>query len=144
MIEVTSEIAIDRPVDEVFAFLADAENNPTWQQGMERCQWTSTPPIREGSIYEQEAKMMGRAVTSTFEVVDFEPGRRITIRTIESTFPIEVTRSVEPAGEGACLARARVTGDPSGVFRLAAPLMRRIVERSVRGDYRRLKEHLEG
>lgn len=64
MIEVTSEVTIDRPADEVFAFLADAENNPKWQQGMERCQWTSTPPIREGSIYEQEARMLGKAITS--------------------------------------------------------------------------------
>lgn len=144
MIEVTSEVAIDRPADEVFAFLADAENNPAWQQGMERCRWTTSPPIREGSTYEQEARMLGKPITSTFEVVEFEPGRRITIRTIESTFPIEVTRSVEPAGESTCIARAHVTGDPSGVFKLAAPLMRRMVERSVRGDYRRLKEHLEG
>lgn len=143
MIEVTSEVVIHRPADEVFAFLADAENNPAWQQGMERCQWTTTPPIREGSTYQQEARMLGKPIVSTFEVVDFEPGRRITIRTIESSFPIRVTRTVEPTGEGSCLARARVTGDPSGAFRLAGPLMRRMVERSVRGDYRRLKEHLE-
>lgn len=55
-----------------------------------------------------------------------------------------MTRSVEPVGEQACVARAHVTGDPSGVFKLGAPLMRRMVERSVRGDYRRLKEHLQG
>jgi uncharacterized membrane protein len=143
MIEVTSEVTIDRPADEVFAFLADAENNPTWQRGMQRCQWTTTPPIREGSIYKQEARMLGKAITSTFEVVELEPGRRITIRTIESTFPIKVTRSVEPTGEATCIARAHVTGDPSGVFKLAAPLMRKMVERSVRGDYRQLKQLLE-
>ena len=110
---------------------------------MERCAWVTDPPLREGSIYEQEARFLGKPITSTFEVVDLQPGRSMTIRTIESTFPIEVTRSVEPRGEGRCVARAKVTGDPSGVFRLAAPLMRRMVERSVRGDYRRLKEHLE-
>lgn len=143
MIEVTSEVAIDRPADEVFTFLADAENNPTWQQGMQRCKWTTTPPIREGSIYEQEARMLGKTITSTFEVTDLQPGRRITVRTIESTFPIEVTRSVEPTSETTCRAGAHVTGDPSGMFKLAAPLLRKMVERSVRGDYRRLKEHLE-
>jgi hypothetical protein len=87
--------------------------------------------------------MLGKEITSTFEVVDFEPGRRITIRTIESTFPIEVTRSVEPTGEATCVARAHVTGEPSGVFKLATPIMRTLVQRSVRGDYRRLKQHLE-
>ncbi|MDX1659534.1 MAG: SRPBCC family protein [Nitriliruptorales bacterium] len=144
MIEVRSEVAIDRPADEVFAVLADAENNPSWQGGMERCEWVTEPPIREGSVYEQEARMMGKPITSTFEVIDLEPGRSITIRTIESTFPIEVTRSVEPRGDDSCVARAYVTGDPSGVFKLAAPVLRKMVERSVRADYRRLRRHLEG
>ncbi len=143
MIEVTSKITIDRPAEEVFAFLADAENNPTWQHGMQRCQWTSTPPIRDGSTYTQQARMLGKTITSTFEVIDFAPGRRITIRTIESTFPIEVTRSVEPAGAGACVAHAHITGDPSGVFKLTAPILRKMVQRSVQDDYRRLQEHLE-
>lgn len=143
MIEVTSEIEVDRPAGEVFAFLADAENNPAWQTGMVRCRWTTEAPIRVGSVYEQEARFLGRPITSTFEVIDLEPGRSVTIRTIESTFPIEVTRSTEPLGDDRTRVRARVTGDPSGVFRIAAPIMRAMVGRSVRGDYRRLKAHLE-
>ena len=39
---------------------------------------------------------------------------------------------------------AIVRGDASGLFRIAAPLMRAMVARSVRGDYRRLKSILEG
>jgi hypothetical protein len=68
------------------------------------------------------------------------------IRTIASSFPIEGDPQRRTGGRGDLprLARARVTGDPSGVFKLAAPLMRKMVERSVRGDYRRLKAHLEG
>lgn len=144
MIEVTSEVAVDRPADEVFAFLADAENNPAWQGGMVRCEWRTEPPLRVGSVYEQEARMLGKPIRSTFEVTALQPGRSITIETIESTFPIAVTRSVEPTGPDSCVARAHVRGDASGVFRLAAPVLRWIVQRSVRGDYRRLQEHLEG
>ena len=40
----------DRPADEVFAYLADAENNPTWQGGMVRCEWRTDPPLRVGSV----------------------------------------------------------------------------------------------
>lgn len=143
MIEVTSELPVDRPTGEVFDFIADAENNPTWQDGMKSCRWTSDGPIGVGSTYEQHAAFLGKSIDSTFEVVAFEPGRSITITTLASTFPITVTRSVEPRGEDRCIVRARVQGDPSGVFRLAAPLMKRMVQRSVRGDYRRLKELLE-
>lgn len=143
MIDVTSELPVERPAGEVFLFVADAENNPKWQKGMRSCRWTSEPPIGVGSTYEQHAGFLGKSIDSSFEVVAFEPGRSMTITTTESTFPITVTRSVEPTGEGSCIVRAHVRGDPSGVFRLAAPLMKQMVQRSVRGDYRRLKALLE-
>lgn len=140
--EVTSTVIVDRPVQEVFPFLADAENNPRWQQGMRSCRWVTDPPITVGSVYEQEASFLGRTITSTFEVVEFERGRSITIETIESTFPIRVTRSVTPLGRDRCRVSAIVRGDPSGVFRLFAPVLRWMVRRSVRADYRRLPEVL--
>lgn len=139
MIEVTSSIDVDRPAGETFAFIADAENNPRWQRGMRSCRWTTDRPIRVGSIYEQEASFLGRTITSTFEVTDLQPDRSITIRTIESTFPIEVTRSAEPLDGDRARVRAVVRGDPSSVFRIAAPVLRRIVQRSVRDDYHRLQ-----
>ena len=143
VMQVTSSLEVDRPAAEAFAFIADAENNPKWQKGMRSCRWTTEPPIRIGSIYAQEATFLGKPITSTFEVVAFEPDRSITIRTITSTFPIEVTRSAEPLSADRCRVCAVVRGDPSGVFRIATPLLRRIVQRSVRGDYRRLKTLLE-
>lgn len=148
MIEVTSQVDIARPAGEVFAFLADASNNPQWQKGMRSCQWLGDGPIEVGSQYRQEAAFLGRPVRSLFEVVAYEPegpNRTITIRTIESTFPIEVTRSVTDLGGGRCRAQARIRGGPEGVVgRLLAPLTLRMVQRSVSGDYNRLRTQLEG
>jgi hypothetical protein len=158
MMHVTSNLEVNRPAAEVFRFVADAENNPRWQKGMRSCRWTTTPPIRVGSVYEQQAAFLGKAIASTFEVIRFEPDRSITIRTITSTFPIEVTRSVAPLGADRCRVSASVRGDPAGLFlrrrlpgplgversettkfRIATPLLRQLVQRSVRADYRRLK-----
>lgn len=141
--QVTSEVRIERPADEVFGFIADAENNPEWQGGMQSCRWLTDAPIGVGSRYAQHAAFLGRDIESLFEVVSFEPGRSITIETIESTFPIRVTRSVEPRTEGSCVVRAEVSGEPGGLFRFASPLLKRMVRRSVRKDYARLVELLE-
>ena len=143
MMHVTSDLEVHRPAAEVFGFVADAENNPRWQQGMRSCRWTTPPPIGVGSVYEQHASFLGREITSTFEVVRFEPHRLITIRTIASTFPIEVTRSVTALDAERCRVSADVRGEPAGVFRIAMPLLRRMVQRSVRTDYRRLRALLE-
>lgn len=129
--------------DEVFSFLADASNNPSWQKGMASCEWTSPPPIGLGSTYEQRAHFLGREIRSSFEVVEFVPGRRIRITTTAGTFPITVTRSVEPLGEERCRVAAIVEGDANGVFRIAAPAMTAMVRRSVRADYARLTQLLE-
>jgi hypothetical protein len=134
---------IDRPAPELFAFVSDVSNNPRWQKGQVSCRWPSPPPVGIGSTYEQEARFLGRRVLSTFEVVEYEPGRSVTIQTVESSFPIRVHRSVEPIDERRSRVVAEITGEPGGFFRLFAPLVRRLAQRSVDADYDRLKVLLE-
>jgi uncharacterized membrane protein len=135
---------INRPADEVFEFLADAANNPLWQNGMRSCTWTSDPPIGVGSTYEQHARFMGGNVRSTFVVTVYEPGRRIAIESVESTFPIEVDRAVVPAGTDSCRVTAVITGGPQGTIAgLVGPFVGRIAQNSINRDYDRLVELLE-
>ena len=134
---------IGRPADEVFAFLSDATNNPRWQRGMRSCTWTSAPPIGVGSTYRQEATFLGRRIVTTFEVVDHHPGRSITLQSTSGPFPIRVRRTVTPLENGTSRVDAEITGDPGGFFRLAAPVVQRLAQRSVTADYRRLKTLLD-
>lgn len=143
MTDIASSINIDHPADVVFDFLADMTNNPRWQRGQIGSEWTSPPPLALGSTYDQQARFLGRTITSSFEVTEFEPGRRIRIETVGGTMPIDVTRTVEPISEGRCRVTARIRGTPPSPFRLLGPLLDRLVQRSVDRDYRRLKELLE-
>jgi len=136
-----TRIEIERPAASVFAYLADFENNPAWQGGMHACRWTSEPPLRVGSTYAQEASFLGRPIQTTFEVVELTPGRSVTIHSVVSTFPIQVTRSVEPLSDGRCRVTAEVSGQPPWYFRL--PGMAGMVSRSVKKDYATLKAVLE-
>jgi hypothetical protein len=140
--ELNSSVVVVRGAPEVFEYLADMSNNPDWQKGMKSCRWTSDGEIGVGSTYDQVATMMGREIRSSFEVTEFEPGRLIRIVTTESSFPIDVTRSVDPVGDESKVS-AIVRGDSSGFFKLAEPVMKRMVKRSVDGDYARLKSLLE-
>ena len=143
MIEVRAEVTVRRPPTEVFAYLADMAHNPEWQKGMQTCRWTSEPPLRLGSTYDQVARFLGREIVSSFEVTDFEEGSLIRIRSTAG-MPLDITRRVEADGQGDSLVTAVVRGDSSGVIRLADPLVKVIVGRSVRADYQRLKTTLEG
>jgi uncharacterized protein YndB with AHSA1/START domain len=134
---------INRPAAEVFDFLANAANNPRWQKGMRSCVWTSSGGLRLGATYRQEARFLGRTLRNDFEVIAYEPGRSVTIRSTGGSFPITVRRSVEPTGPHSSEATAEISGEPGGFFRLAGPLLRRLAQRSVDADYDRLRGLLE-
>ena len=138
-----SSVEIDRPAEEVFGVISDFSRNPQWQRGMMSARWTSEPPIRVGSTYQQVARFLGRDVVTTFEVIGYEAGRSITIESRQSSFPIKVTRTVEPLGANRSRASAHIVGEPGRFFRLFGPILRVIAERSVRGDYERLRRLLE-
>lgn len=143
MIHASASSDIERPAAEVFDFVAEMTNNPRWQRGMRSCRWTSEPPLRVGSTYEQVARFLGKEVVTSFRVNGHEAGRAVTIASTAGSFPITVTRTVEPLGAGRCRAREVVDGDPRGFYRIAAPILRRVVERSMRADHGRLKGLLE-
>jgi hypothetical protein len=134
---------INRRAEEVAGFFFDAANNPRWQSGMVRCEWETPPPITVGSTYLQEARFMGRTIRSRFEVTEYTPDRSIAIETIESTFPIQVTRTVAPIDDASCRVHARISGGPGGLLKLIAPLTNRLAQRSVDRDYDRLVALLE-
>lgn len=144
MIEITATAEAPRPADELFAYVSDMSNNPRWQKGQVRCEWSTPPPIGVGSRYEQHARFLGRDIVSTFEVVEFAQGRRIRIRTVASPMPMDITREVEPMGDDRSRVTATIRGGPTGLLRLLDPLTERMVRRSVRGDYERLADLLAG
>ena len=142
MIEVKATAEVPRLAGELFTFVADMSNNPRWQRGQVRCEWTTPPPIGVGSRYEQHARFLGRDIVSIFEVVEFAPGHRIRIRTVEGPMPMDITREVEPAGHHRSRVVATIRGGPTGLLRLLDPLTEKMVRRSVRDDYERLTDLL--
>ena len=143
MTDISASIEIARPAAEVFAYIANMANNPRWQRGQQSCEWTSEPPLRLGSTYDQVASFLGKTIRSSFEVTEFEPGHRIRIVSTGGTMPIDVTRTVEALDVGRCQVSARVRGEAPRAMRLLGPLLDRMVRSSVQRDYARLREILE-
>lgn len=142
MIEVSVTIEVDLDPAAVFAYWAEWSNNPQWQKGMERCEWTSEPPLRLGSTYDQHARFLRRPIVSSFEVVEFEPDRLLRIRATKSTLPLDITRRVEPGQAGGTVLQALIKGEPAGLMKLFNSLTARMVRSNVEADYARLKELL--
>jgi uncharacterized membrane protein len=141
-IVVEQEIA--RPTEIVWEYLENAEHNPEWLSNMRSARWSTEPPVAVGSRYDQLARFLGKDVRTSFEVTALEPGRSITISSLPgSSFPIRITREVEPLGPERTRVRETAEGDSSGFYRVAEPLMRPVVRRNIAQAYRRLKQLLE-
>jgi uncharacterized membrane protein len=141
---VVVEQEIERSAEVVWEYMANAEHNPEWLSNMRSARWTTEPPIAVGSRYEQMARFLGKDVRTSFEVTALQPGRSITISSLPgSSFPIQITRVVEPLGPQRTRVREVAEGDASGFYRVAERLIRPIVRRNIAGAYRRLKHLLE-
>lgn len=143
MVDVTSEITIERPADEVAAYAADPSNAPAWYVNIRAAEWRTPPPLAIGSRIAFEASFLGRTLTYTYEVVELRPPERLVMRTSEGPFPMETTYTWSPAGNGATSMTLRNRGEPAGFSRVAAPFMARAMARANRKDLERLKSLLE-
>ena len=142
MITVTIRTEIEVPAEEAFDYVADFSNNTVWQSGIQSTNWTSPPPIRVGSTYDQQLDY--RNTVTSYEITAIESGQSITAESREgATFPVTVTRTVVPLSDTRCRITVDLVGYPRGFRRLVKPLVVKVVRDSIEADYRRLKRQLE-
>jgi uncharacterized protein YndB with AHSA1/START domain len=95
-------VVIDRPIEEVFAFLADGENDPKFSSRvLEIAKQTDGPP-GVGTVYASTVKDAGMKTKREFELTEFEAPRKI--RWAETSKNLvtapEGGYDLSPAGDG--------------------------------------------
>ncbi len=70
-------VEIDRPVAEVFAFLADGTNDPKFSPRVRQIARTTDGPTAVGTVYASTVKDAGLTTKRQFRITEFEPGVKI-------------------------------------------------------------------
>ena len=83
MLEFENTIAIERPIDEVFAFLSDFENIPKWNYYVLEVTQLSESPIGIGTTYHQIRK----SDQQDFRIIEFEANHRVAVKTLPQSSP---------------------------------------------------------
>jgi uncharacterized protein YndB with AHSA1/START domain len=93
---------IDRPIDEVFAFLADGENDPKFSPRVKEITKTTDGPPRVGTVFRSTVTDAGMTTHREFELTEFEPPTRIrwTERTKNLVSVASGGYDLAPEGEG--------------------------------------------
>ena len=139
----TVSAQIDRPTSEVAAFAMNPENEPRWIGGIKTARLLSPPPVGVGTQVERVAAFLGKQFSYILQAEEYEPGHKVVMTSVRGPFPMRVTYSFDAAGSGTRVTN-RVEGDTGGFYRLAGPLMKLAVKRSLTRDLATLKRLLEG
>jgi len=75
--EFNGSAVIDRPIDDVFAFLADGTNDPKFSPRVQQIQKTTDGPIGVGTVFESKVKDAGMTTSRRFELTTFEAPTKI-------------------------------------------------------------------
>ena len=142
-VDVETEIVIARPVPDVAAYTADPSNAPAWYDNIDTVEWKTPPPAQVGSVVEFVARFLGRTLRYTYELVEWEPGQRLVMRTQQGPFPMETTYTWSVTANGSTRMTLRNRGEPTGFSRLMAPIMKPAMRRANRKDLAKLKAILE-
>jgi hypothetical protein len=135
-------LTIRRPVDDVFAFLADFDNIPIWNYAILETWKTSPGPVGVGTTYRQLRSIPDRSEEG-FEVTVFEPTSRLEVHGDIGPFTATIGYRLGPVGDGTQLIN-RVDLEPaSAVARLLAPLATSRVKAAVAANLDTLKRTLE-
>ena len=142
-IDVQTEITIGRPAGLVAAYVGDPSNAPAWYENIASARWETEPPLRVGSRIAFVARFLGRQLAYTYEITEFIPAERLVMRTAEGPFPMETTYTWQALDDRSTRMTLRNRGGPSGLARLADPVMSAAVRRATRKDLRQLRSILE-
>ena len=144
----TAETAIERPVQEVWDYVSDVANMDNWVDGVEGAHQVSEGSLGEGSVVESKYSYRGKTFDMVYEVIRYEPGRYLGMKSTEGPFPYDGL--LELGEEGAQKTRVLNTIEvgtdswfTSFMFTVLAPLMRSLMRRQLGKELSQLKGVLE-
>jgi uncharacterized protein YndB with AHSA1/START domain len=100
MPETTETTTIDRPVEEVFRYLADFSNLAEWDPTFDRSERLDDGPLRVGSRFHVVGSTAGVDLDLTLEIVDLAEPNRVELRGSGDGFSTREEITVAPVEGG--------------------------------------------
>src|SRR6266571_3893356 len=142
--KVKHSVFINLPAEEIFAYLSDLENLVDWSSVTIAVRKSSLRAIGVGATVRSTIRLLGRWLDITLEIVECEPGRYLTIKSISGVAPCLFCYQFEPIENGGTNvsqeAEIHLTEEILG---LAEPVVMNVVRRQLEHDLLTLRDMLE-
>ena len=142
MINLDLSMLIDRPVKDVFSFVADPNNMAKWNSAVVTIQPVSPGATGVGTKFKTVGEMLGRRMEGELQVTAYEPDDKCGFQMNAGPMQVNMSFTLEPVGSGTKL-DLNVQGNPAGVFKLAEGVMAGQAKSMMEANLARLKSLLE-
>ncbi len=135
------ETIIDRPVAQVFQFVATDhfQNHPKWDPAIMTIVPLSPSPIGVGST----AQVIRKQGPGTLEVTAFEPDRLLTTRSVIGPFILVMTCQLTAVDAAHTRLQLHAATEARGPIRLITPLLKPVFTRTMRRSLATIKAMVE-
>ena len=140
--KVERNISIARPPAEVFSYIADVRNDPSWHTDVLEVR-SSTEVVGPGTVFDVKVKPSMGVSGGSMTVTRFEPGKLIQYQGRMGKMAPVVTNICEPEAQGTRVRRS-VEIEPPGIMRVMTPFIQRMIAKANDGFLANLKRLLEG
>ena len=141
MIQHEVTIYLDKPVEQVFAFLVDTSRLITWQSNLIKSEQLTEGPLRTGSRFREVRRINNKEEQIEGEITVLEPNKRLETKTVTKPQAM-VSYTLEPEQGGTRL-HYKFVLETSGPMRLMEPIMASSIKKGSEADFQTLKRILE-
>ena len=141
MIQHEVTIHLNKPVEQVFAFLTDTSKLSTWQSNLIKSEQLTEGPLRTGSRFREVRRINNKEEEIEGEITTLEPNKRLETKTV--TKPQAVVSYVLDPEQGGTRLNYKFVITTSGPMRLMEPIMASAIKKGTKADFETLKRILE-
>ena len=142
MINLDLGTLIDKPIKDVFTFVANPNNMPKWNTAVVSLQQITPGEVGVGTKFKSVGEMMGRRIEGEMHVIAYEPDTKCGYQVNAGPMQVNLTLTFKTVGTGTKIS-LNAQGNPGGIFKLAEPVMAGRVKSMMEENLARLKSQLE-
>ena len=142
MAKLEHSVVINRPVEEVFEFMTNIENEKLYRTDLLESEQTSEGPFGVGTTTCEVSQFLGRKVETTGEVTEFVKNMVVATKSTSGSIPYKFRTSFEPVERGTKVT-VEFEIEIGGFFKMAESFVIKMGMRQTEKDINTLKKMLE-